>query len=367
MKLQNIFKKAPNPVSTEEVEQEQVLNEQQVQQPVLDATAESTQDVELATTQDMTLEVATSPVTEKIPFSRKYKKEITAYSLISIPVIWWCVFFVIPLFWALSMSFTDMQGGYTWNFVRNISFKNYANIFTVGSTQAEAFWGSLLTTGIWTVVMTIGNNILGIVCAFLISRMERGGKVFLALLFWPSLVSAVVGSDLTKTLFASDNSGLINQIAIACGGGATMWLDDSSYALFALMVVPFFFGFSTKMLIYYTSIISVPKTYLEAAELETTSKFTIFLKITLPLVKNTITLNCLLSIVEGFKVLGPMQLVTNGNANTQSAMLLIYKSMFEAPSSVGQGCAYAFVLFVIIMIFSVVQKIVSGKEVKDYD
>lgn len=300
----------------------------------------------------------------KQPFRKKYKNEILAYSLIGIPLLWWTVFFVIALFWALFVSFTNMRGGYGWSYVTKIGFENYVNIFESGTSQFTAFWNAMKVTVIWTVVMMIGNNFMGILCSFLIKSVKRGGKFFLALLFWPSLVSAVVGADITKTIFASDSSGIINQLIIAVGGSPVQWFENSGTALWALMVVPFFFGFCQKMLIYYASIVSIPSTYIEAASLETSSRFLIFFKVTLPLMKNSIVLNTLLSVIDGFKVLGPMQLVTDGGPGngTQSVMLLIYNTIFKAPSRVGQGCAYAFVLFLFILVVSVVQKKISGKE-----
>ena len=130
------------------------------------------------------------------------------------------------------------------------------------------------------------------------------------------------------------------------------------------MVVPFFFGFCQKLLIYYASIVSIPSTYTEAASLETSSRFRIFFRVTMPLMKNAIVLNTLLSIIDGFKILGPMQLVTDGGpaSSTQSVMLLIYNTIFKAPSRVGQGCAYAFVLFIFILIVSIIQRKIAGKE-----
>lgn len=300
----------------------------------------------------------------KKPFRRRFKKEILAYSLIGIPLLWWCVFFVVALVWAFCTSFTDMRGGYGFDFVNSISFENYINIFTPGTSQFEAFWNGMKVTVIWTVVMMIGNNFMGILCAFLIKSIKRGGKLFLALLFWPSLVSAVVGADITSSLFQSDNTGIVNQIIIAFGGSPVAWFEDSNTAIWALMVVPFFFGFCQKMLIYYSTLVSIPETYEEAARLETSSRFSVFIHVTFPLMKNALVLNTLLSIIDGFKILGPMQLVTDGGPadSTQSVMLLIYKSVFNAPARIGQGCAYAFVLFIFILIVSIIQKVLSGKE-----
>ena len=291
---------------------------------------------------------------------RKYKNEISAYTIIGIPLIWWGIFFVIAFVWALLASITDMRGGYGWEYANTYTFVNYINVFKAGSQQAEAFWSAMKVTIIWTLVMTVLNNVMGLLCAFLIKSLKKGGKLFLALLFWPSLVSAVVSADITRTLFANDTSGIFNQIIVALGGNVVPWLESPSTALFAMMFVSFFFGFCQKLLIYYSSIISIPESYYEAASLETNSKSKVFFKITLPLMKNAIVLNTLLSIIEGFKILGPMQLIPS--EGTESVMLLIYKTLFEAPSRVGQGCAYAFVLFIVILIISLIQRKIAGKE-----
>ena len=95
-------------------------------------------------------------------------------------------------------------------------------------------------------------------------------------------------------------------------------------------------------------------------------KFTIFRKVTLPLMKNALVLNLLLSIIDGFKILGPMQLVTKGGYGTESTMLYIYTTAFE-DGKFGRACAYATVLFAIILIFTFVQRIISGSEVDDLE
>lgn len=299
---------------------------------------------------------------------RKYKNEITAYSMIGIALIWWTVFFVVAFVWAFLASFTNMKQGFGWEFATKFTFDNYIRIFKSGTTQSSYFWGAMGITVIWTVVMMVANNAMALLCAFLIKSLKKGGKLFLALLFWPSLVSAVVGADITKTLFASDSSGIFNQIITACGGSNVAWLEDPGTALWSLMFVSFFFGFCQKLLIYYSAIVSIPETYLEAASLETSSRWKVFFKITLPLMKNSIVLNTLLSLIDGFKILGPMQLVTNGgpDRSTYSVILLIYNTMFQ-DMNIGQGCAYAFVLFVFIFVLSILQRKISGKEETSYE
>ncbi len=298
----------------------------------------------------------------------KIKKELQAYSLLGFPLAWWTLFFVVAFFSALYFSFTNVSlKSLATGAPIKFTLDNYRNLFDPNWKNFDKdFWDSLGVTILWTAVMSVGNNLMGLLAAFLISQLKRGKRFFLALLFWPSLVSGVVGSDVTKLVFGSDNNSLANKLLMAFGKEPIQWLTDEQTALIALMIMPFFLGFCMKMLIYYSSIIAIPDMYKEAASLETNSKLRIFTTVTLPLMKNALILNLLLSIIDGFKILGPMQLVTKGGYGTESTMLYIYNTAFE-DGKFGRACAYATVLFVIILIFTFIQRKVSGSEVEDLE
>ena len=302
---------------------------------------------------------------------RSIKNEAKAYSLLGFPLAWWTLFFVVAFFSALIFSFTNVSLKSLANGTEiKFTLDNYKNLFDPSwknySQVGEKFWDSLKITMLWTAVMALGNNVMGLLCAYLISQLKHGKRFFLALLFWPSLVSGVVGSDVTKLVFGSGNNSLANKLVMAFGHEPINWLTDEQTALISLMIMPFFLGFSTKMLIYYSSIIAIPNMYKEAATLETNSKFRIFLTVTFPLMKNALVLNLLLSIIDGFKILGPMQLVTQGGYGTESTMLFIYDMAFQE-GKFGRACACATILFAIILIFTFIQRKISGREVEDLE
>lgn len=298
----------------------------------------------------------------------KLKNEVKAYTLLGLPMGWWTLFFVVAFFSALFFSFTNVSlKKLATGAEIKFTLDNYRRIFCPDFAKFDkTFWDSMGVTVVWTLVMTLGNNLMGLVCAFLINSLKKGKRFFLALLFWPSLVSGVVGSDVTKMVFGSDNNSLANKIVMLFGGQPVQWLTDEQLALFSLMIMPFFLGFCTKMLIYYSSIISIPETYKEAATLDTSGKWKIFFKVTLPLMKNALMLNLILSIIDGFKILGPMQLITKGGYGTTSIMLYIYNTAFE-DGMFGRSCAYAMILFLIIIVFTLVQRKLSGEEVTNVE
>lgn len=294
----------------------------------------------------------------------RFQNELKAYSLLGFPLAWWTLFFVVAFFTALFFSFTNVSlNKLATGAEIKFTLDNYKRIFGFSWKKLDKeFWSSLGVTIRWTLVMTLGNNLMGLLCAFLIHSLKRGKRFFLALLFWPSLVSGVVGSDVTKLVFDSGSNSLANKLIMAFGHEPIQWLTDEKYALISLMIMPFFFGFCTKMLIYYSSIIAIPNTYKEAATLDTDSHVKVFFHVTLPLMKNALILNLLLSIIDGFKILGPMQLITNGGYGTNSSMLYIYNTAFE-DGLFGRSCAYATILFLIILAFTLVQRKISGEEV----
>ena len=294
----------------------------------------------------------------------RFQNELKAYSLLGFPLAWWTLFFVVAFFTALFFSFTNVSlNKLATGAEIKFTLDNYKRIFGFSWKKFDKeFWSSLGVTIRWTLVMTLGNNLMGLLCAFLIHSLKRGKRFFLALLFCPSLVSGVVGSDVTKLVFDSGSNSLANKLIMAFGHEPIQWLTDEKYALISLMIMPFFFGFCTKMLIYYSSIIAIPNTYKEAATLDTDSHVKVFFHVTLPLMKNALILNLLLSIIDGFKILGPMQLITNGGYGTNSSMLYIYNTAFE-DGLFGRSCAYATILFLIILAFTLVQRKISGEEV----
>lgn len=293
----------------------------------------------------------------------KYRNEIKAYSLMAIPLIFWLVFFAAAFIFAIVISFTNMKTSVA-NITR-FTFDNYIRIFDKNHELYDAeFWSSLWVSVKWAFFTTIGSNFFGLLLGFMLTRIPRGKKIFLAVLYWPALVSAVVGSNIIQLLFDGSESGIVNSLLMSIGAldNPINYFNEEKYALFALMFTSVFLGFSGGLLIYYAAIIGVPDTYLEAASLETDSKLKEYIYITLPLISNTITLNLVNSIINGFKVIGPMQLITSGGSKTQSSVLYVYYLAFER-SKMGVASAYAMVLFLVVMIFSVIQMKLNNKEV----
>ncbi len=290
------------------------------------------------------------------PLSKKKEKSlcllIVAYTILFVPLLLWSVFFCYSFLNIIVKSFTDWSISEKVNFVK---FDQYIRLF-----NDKIFYKALRNTLLWTVVVTFGVNFMGLLMAALISKFkkQKNQKLFLTLLFWPVLVSATASANIQKMVFAPDGAGLMNSVLMGLGliKEPLQWFYSPNLAMFTLMIFPFFFGFGTKMLIFYAGLKNVPSSINESAYLETNSSFKIFWHITLPLLQPVIAFNLILSVIEGLKVIAPMQLITQGrplNSST-SILLYIYDTAFKY-DELGYASAIGVITFLLIFVLTLIQ------------
>jgi len=273
---------------------------------------------------------------------------ITAYLWLLFPLAWWGVFFLFAFVRGFVFSFTNLT--ISISKISRFTFEQYTRLFA-----DDVFWTAFRNTIIWTLVMTALNNGLGLFVAYLISRIHHGQKAWLTLLFWPTLVSAVISSQITTLVFNPSDTGIMNQIIAAFGGKPLAWYNDPNLSLFTLMIIPALLGFSSQMLIYYVAIEGIPKSYVEAAIMDGASTWQIFEHIYVPSINSAILYNCLLSIIGGLQVIGPMQLITNGGPSNSSMSITLYMYNALIGGENGYACAIAVATLNVIMLLSILQ------------
>lgn len=287
------------------------------------------------------------------------REDKTSYLMILFPMLWWTIFFVYAFVRALYFSFTDLTLDVN-NITVFFTFDNYVRLF-----NDSTFWAAFKNTMIWTVSMTIANNVLGLFFAYLITKMKKGQKLFLTLLFWPTLVSCVASTEITKQIFNPSESGLINQIIMAFGGDKLAWYNDKSLALITLMIMPLLLGFSSQMIIYYVALKGVDQNQIEAAKIDGAKGFSIFKNIYVPSITKAINYNVILSIISGVRIMAPMQLIADnpliaGGPDNATITVVLYLYQNILNNEMAYACAIGAITTIIIVSFSILQRKASG-------
>ena len=173
----------------------------------------------------------------------------------------------------------------------------------------------------------------------------------------PYVVSLVVVALIWKVLLI-DKIGFINRMLELVGLQGRSWLGDPNFALGAVLVVTIWFLMGYYMIIFLSGLQEIPREYYEAAKIDGAKSWTMFTKITLPLLRPTsffVILVSTVAAVSGSSAFDLIYVMTNGGpANSTSlAVFYIYEQAFKF-NNYGYAAAMASSVVVILLAITVV-------------
>lgn len=222
---------------------------------------------------------------QKPDFTKKIKSQ-KSFALIMPITIWMGLFFVVPLFLVVGVSF--LTRGQYGNIEYKLTLSNYARIFN--PLYLKIFWNSLVSAFLITLLCLV----LGYPFAYIIGRTSKNVKAVLLMLiilpFWTnSLVRTYAWIILLRT------EGIVNSYLMALG-----IIHSPLHLLYnevSVMLGMFYIMFPFMVLPIYAQVEKLDKNLLEAASDLYASPSKTFLKVTLPLTKPGIMAGCFLVFV----------------------------------------------------------------------
>jgi len=277
------------------------------------------------------------------------KNEMIYGYLFILPVVAGFVLFVlVPVIYALSMSFSD------WSLNENISFiglKNYSDVLFNDSI----FWVSVKNTFIFSAGLVVINLSVSMGLAVLLKRSVFGIGFFRTAIFTPYITSLVIWSILWKFIFANE-LGLMNQMLGLFGIKGIPWLYNTKTAMPIVILVSALKNVGLNMIIFLSAMKNVPEMYYEAALIDGANKWNSFRSITLPLITPTIFMTFILTFIGSLKVFGQILIMTGGGPGTSTYVLVFYifQKAFKQ-YEFGYASSIAFILFSITLVFTFIQ------------
>ena len=287
-------------------------------------------------------------------FGLTAKHALWGYVFLIPTVLILMTFRVIPMVEALRLSFTDYDLFTPPEFN---GLKNYVEIFT-----DPVFHQSARASALYVVGSVIPVWIIALGLAMLILAAPRMKGIFRATIFMPVVMSAVVVAILWRFLYFQ--GGMVNTILGYFHIPPVPWLTRPTTALISIILIGIWRASPYFMVIFTAGLQAIPVEYYEAGKIDGTNRLSEFWYITLPLLRPTILLVIVMSVIVALKVFAVPQLMTNGGpaGATEVVPLRIYKTAFEF-FKMGEASAMSMFLFAIMMIFSVVQiRLFSGAE-----
>lgn len=263
----------------------------------------------------------------------------------AIPAILFLLIFVLyPVVYNIWLSFTDtslIKG--TSSFV---GLKNYIRMF--GNTLFKMyFWNTCK----WTFWSVLGQLLLGLAIALLISRPMKGGTALRSFLLIPYVVPAITLALVSRWILNSDY-GIVSYWLQQAGllDARQSLLSMQGSAMWVVVILNIWRSYPFPMLIYWAALKSIDREMYEAAIVDGASKWQSFLYITLPQLKNTTVILIVLRTIWTATYYDLIYMVTGGGPTGSTATLpiLIYQTSFGS-YQIGYAAAISMVLGVLML------------------
>lgn len=271
------------------------------------------------------------------------RRTITGYLFIMPFILGFLLWFLTPALVAVWLTFTD------WNLIRPPRYVGLDNILRLGTDNL--FWQALKVTTIYTLASVPLGLVLAFLLALLINTKVKGIAFFRTIYYLPSIVPAVASAVLWAWIFNTE-FGLFNAVLRYFGVPRIAWLQDPTYAMWALIIMSLW-GLGGAMIIYLAGLQGIPDVYYEAAEIDGAGRWNQMWNITLPLLSPVIFFNLIMSIIGTFQVFTAGYLITDGGPQNATLfyVLYLYRNGFEY-LDMGYSAALAWVLFLIILVLT---------------
>lgn len=227
------------------------------------------------------------------------------------------IFYIIPTISSLYYSLTiwSIDGA------EFCGLNNFKMFFSENSLSI-----GIKNTLIFSVLTCLIKVILGFAIALFLTSGIRTKNLLRSIVFFPNLISTVAVGITFKALL-HPTKGLFNSFLDLFGAGGTDWLGNAKLALYTVIGVDGWKGLSMAVVIFIAGIISVDKTYYEAAQIDGASWFQRLRFITLPLTRGSRNSIIILSFIGGLRSFELIWSMTGGGPGFATDVLasIIYK------------------------------------------
>lgn len=273
------------------------------------------------------------------------------YMLLAPAIVGLILLVIYPLLWEVHVSFTNLSPKH-FKSPDFLGLKNYLEVFTRPVLKQVTFFPVFLRTVLWTVVNVFFHVLGGMGLALLLNRPLRFKGVYRAILVLPWAIPQVIAALAWRGEFHFEY-GFPNIMLQRLGMAPIQWKTDPTWNFVAMCITNIWLGIPFMMVIILGGLQSIAGEYYEAAEIDGASGWQQFRNITLPLLQPVLTPAIILGTIwtwNNFNV--PFFVNENELETSDTLVTALFRSAFQY-FNLGDAAAFAFVLFGILLVFSI--------------
>ena len=276
---------------------------------------------------------------------KKVFRAIEPYIWIAPSVILMAIFIVIPICKVFQMS---MNAVTKTNQLKG--FNNFENFIKV--VKAPAFSLVLKNTLVWTIAVVVLSTVLGFILALILNNKFRGRKVARAIVVFPWATTLVIQASAWGFIINKDY-GTLNTLLMKLHiiSQPVNWTPTPE-AYFAWEIAcGIFVTIPFVSFCVLSGLQSIDTSYYEAATVDGANYWQKLFKITLPLVKSSLTVSTVLNIIYVFNSFPIIWTMTKGDPanHTDTLVTYLYKLAFYNGRQ-GEAAAVSVIGFMILLV-----------------
>ncbi|NLB79260.1 MAG: sugar ABC transporter permease [Clostridiaceae bacterium] len=293
-------------------------------------------------------------LTKKRPSFKKTKRALVAYSFIAPNFIGFAVFTLVPLVFALVLSFLEWDGA---NPINYAGFDNFLRLI-----KDAQFKRALKNTIVYTAGVVPVTIVCALALAIVLNRKIIARNFFRTVSFFPYVASLVAVAAVWNFMF-SPVRGPINNLLNAITGipfeQLPGWGASKDWAMITVILFSVWKNMGYYMVIYLAGLQGINPELYEAAELDGANSWKKFRNVTIPQLAPTTFFVTMILIINSFKVYDIFINLFAGGDNqlsdaTRVLVYQIYNTAFRS-LNFGYASAQAMILFVLVLVVTLIQ------------
>lgn len=287
---------------------------------------------------------------------RKIKNDLLAWLLVAPSLVFMLIFTVYPVFRSIWLSLTKYRLGM--QAPEFIGLTNYINL-----ANSDLFWKVMGNTIFFAALTVIPSMVVGLFLATLVNRKSRLTGFVRTAFFYPVVMPMIAIASIWMFIYMARN-GLFDQLMMRLGFESMNVLSNTKTVLPAMAFMYVWKEAGYLMVFFLSGIQSISAEVNEAAKIDGANNWTVFRKITLPLLAPTFLFVSTIALTNSFKLVDHVVIMTEGAPNNASTLLLyyIYQQGFTN-FNYGLSAALTTIMLLIMMVVALPRFLSQDKKI----
>lgn len=265
------------------------------------------------------------------------------------------VLFIYPVIRVFTLSFTNT------NTITNISipngWKNYEYLM-----KNAVFKKAFFNTWKFTIAKLVLEISISLVLAVLLDEHVPCRK-FLRISYFAPVIVPVVASSIVWMWLYDPQLGPLNQLLDWLHLPKSNYIYSEKSALWSIVAFAAWRGIGYDIIIFISGLQGISDSVVEAARIDGANEIQTFFRVKLPLLRPIVAFVVMMGLIGCFQAFTEVDIMTSGGPNNSTLLMVnyIYSQAF-GNAKMGRGAAASVLLFLVIFVLTVIQKIMNARK-----